>query len=227
MARKNGLAFFHLAPANEPIGIHYLRPLPVVFQLRGRLGNERRRLGLERLTIQQTCGGEIMRKKMPVLAIALCLLLPVAGVSQLSNKSSADAAATVKAFYHFHFKNRFDYSAQGLKRRQRWLDARLYQLLLAEDKKSKSKKDEAPDLNGDPFTNSQEYPNTFRIGDTREEYGKALVEVVFVWQEKGKLIDERSIEVELSKAKNLWKISNIIDKSSPDGNLLHFLQRGK
>jgi hypothetical protein len=168
-----------------------------------------------------------MRKKMLMPAIALCLFLPVAGIGQLSNKSSADAAATVKAFYNFHFKNKFDYSARGLKRRQRWLDAKLYQLLLAEDKKSKAKKDEAPELNGDPFTNSQEYPNTFRIGDTRQEYEKAFVEVVFVWQEKGKVIDERSLEVELSKARNLWKISNIINKSSADGNLLHFLQRGK
>jgi hypothetical protein len=169
----------------------------------------------------------MMRKKMLMAAIALCLFLPVVGVSQLSNKSSADAAASVKAFYTFHFKNKFDYSAQGLKRRQRWLDAKLYRLLLAEDKKAKAKKDEAPELNGDPFTNSQEYPNTFRIGDTRQEYEKAFVEVVFVWQEKGKVIDERSIEVELAKARTLWKISNILDKSSPNGNLLHFLQRGK
>jgi hypothetical protein len=169
----------------------------------------------------------MMPRKMLMPALVFCLLLPVAGVGQLSNKSSAAAAASVKAFYTFHFKNKFDYSAQGLKRRQRWLDAKLYQLLVAEDKKAKAKKDEAPELNGDPFTNSQEYPNTFRIGDTRQEYEKAFVEVVFVWQEKGKVIDERSIEVELSKAGTLWKISNILDKSSPDGNLLHFLQRGK
>lgn len=168
-----------------------------------------------------------MPKKILIPALVLCLLLPVAGVGQLSNKSSAAAAATLKAFYTFHFKNKFDYSAKGLKRRQRWLDAKLYQLLVAEDKKSTAMKDEAPELNGDPFTNSQEYPNTFRIGDTRQEYEKAFVEVVFVWQEKGKVIDERSIEVELSKAGKLWKISNILDKSSPDGNLLHFLQRGK
>jgi hypothetical protein len=161
------------------------------------------------------------------LLVTLLLFLPVAGFSQLSNKTSADAAATVKAFYTFHFKNKFDYSAQGLKRRQRWLDATLYQLLLAEDKKARAKKDEAPDLDGDPFTNSQEYPTSFRIGDTRQEYEKAFVEVVFLWEDKGKVVDERSIEVELSKAKNLWKISNIIDKTSQDGDLRHFLKRGK
>jgi hypothetical protein len=169
----------------------------------------------------------MMRKRTLVLAIALCGLLPVAGLAQLSNKSSQAAVATVKAFYGFHFKNKFDYSNKGLRQRQRWLDAKLYRLLLAEDKKAKSKKAEAPELNGDPFTNSQEYPNAFRVGDTREEYGKAFVEVVFVWQEKGKVIDERSIEVELAKSGNLWKISNIIDKSSPDGDLLHFLQRSR
>ena len=161
------------------------------------------------------------------LLVTLLLVLPVTGVSQLSNKTSADAAATVKAFYTFHFKNKFDYSARGLKLRQRWLDATLYQLLMAENKKARAKKDEPPDLEGDPFTNSQEYPNAFHIGDTKQEYEKAIVEVVFVWKDKGKVVEERNVEVELSKAKNLWKISNIIDKTNPDGDLLHFLKRSK
>jgi hypothetical protein len=163
------------------------------------------------------------------LFVTLLVFLPVISFSQLPDKASAAAAATVKAFYTFHFKNRFDYSRQGLRQRQRWLDATLYQLLLAELKKSdaSTKKNEVPDLDGDPFTNSQEYPNSFHIGDTKQEYAKAIVEVVFVWQDKGKVIQERSIEVELSKSKNGWKISNIIDKADSDGDLLHFLKRSK
>jgi hypothetical protein len=99
-------------------------------------------------------------------------------------------------------------------------------LLVAADKKARAtKKDEVPELDGDPFTNSQEYPNTFKIGDTKQEYEKATVEVVFVWKDKGQVVDERNVQVELSKVKNLWKISNIIDKSNPDGDLLQFLKR--
>jgi hypothetical protein len=163
------------------------------------------------------------------LFVTLLIFLPVVSFSQLADKASADAAATVKAFYTFHFKNKFDYSRQGLRQRQRWLDATLYQLLLAELKRSdaSTKKNEAPELNGDPFTNSQEYPNSFRIGDTRQEYAKAIVEIVFVWQDKGKVTDEKSIEVELSKAKTVWKISNIMNKTDSDGDLLHFLKRGR
>lgn len=168
------------------------------------------------------------RKSMMALAIIIFSFSPVVSFGQLSNKSSLEAAA-VKAFYGFHFKNKFDYSNRGLRQRQRWLDAKLYKLLMAENRHSAamSKQNQAPDLNGDPFTGSQEYPNEFRIGDTRQEYGKAFVEVVFVWREKEKVLDERNIEVELSKAGNLWKISNIINKSDPDGDLLHFLQRSK
>ncbi len=161
--------------------------------------------------------------------VILLAFLPIVSFSQLPDKASAGAAATVKAFYTFHFNNKFDYSRQGLKQRQRWLDASLYQLLLAEDKRSKanSTQNRVPELNGDPFTNSQEYPNSFQIGDTRLEYAKAIVEVVFVWQDKGKVVEERNIEIELSKTKSVWKIANIIDKAKSDGDLLHFLKRSK
>lgn len=163
------------------------------------------------------------------LFVILLVYLPAVSVSQLPDKASADAAATVKSFYTFHFKNKFDYSRQGLRQRQRWLDATLYQLLLAELKRSdaSTKKNEVPELNGDPFTNSQEYPNSFRIGDTRQEYGKAFVEVVLLWQDKGEIVAEKNIGVELSKSKTVWKISNIIDKADSDGDLLHLLKRGK
>lgn len=159
------------------------------------------------------------------LLAALLLLLPATGFSQLSNKTSADAAATAKAFFTFHFKNKFDYSARGLRLRQRWLDTNLYRLLIAADKKARATKDDVPELDGDPFTNSQEYPDTFKIGDTKEEYGKAMVEVVFLWKDKGKVVDERNVQVELVKEKNLWKISNIIDKTNEDGDLVKFLKR--
>jgi hypothetical protein len=169
-----------------------------------------------------------MRKKTFVvnhcLFAALLLLLPVAVSGQQSKAKSADAVATVKAFYTFHFAHKFDYTLRGLPQRRKWLDAGLSNLLVAELKKP-VKKDEVPELDGDPFTNSQEYPTTFRIGNTKESGANASVEIIFIWKEKDKVIDEKGVEVVLVKAKNVWKIANIISGKEPDDDLLHFLKR--
>ncbi|MEW6127427.1 MAG: DUF3828 domain-containing protein [Acidobacteriota bacterium] len=147
-------------------------------------------------------------------------------ISGKSNPVQAGATATVKAFYAYHFAHKFDYSKRGLLQRRKWLDDTLYKLLVAEVSKP-TKADEAPEMNGDPFTNSQEYPTTFRIGNTNESAAKATIQVIFIWKEQGKVIDERPVDVELVKNKNLWKIANIISGSEPDDNLLQFLQRSR
>jgi hypothetical protein len=157
------------------------------------------------------------------LPFALLLFLSGNTLSWTPANQGADAAATVKAFYAFHFAHKFDYSRRGLLQRRKWLEATLYKALVAEISKP-TKPDEVPDLDGDPFTNSQEYPNSFRLGNAKLEASKAEVQVVFVWSEKGKVIEEKSLEVELVKSNGLWKIANLIDKSNPDGDLLRFLQ---
>jgi hypothetical protein len=152
----------------------------------------------------------------------LLAILPIASSGQAPGNQAADPVTTVKGFYAFHFKHKFDYSAPGLRLRRRWLDDSLYRLLLAELKKP-VKNDEPPDLEGDPFTNSQEYPTSFRVGSSKADGNKTTVEVFFVWKEKGKLVDERRIEVELLKSPGGWKIANIVSGDGDD--LLKFLKR--
>ena len=163
-----------------------------------------------------------------VCLLALVLHAPASGLSKPPGYQAA-AAATVKAFYTYHFRNKFDYTRRGLRQRQRWLDATLYKLLLAEWVRSdaSSKQGEAPELNGDPFTNSQEYPTSFRIGSTNESPTTARVDVFFTWTEKGRVLREERVVVELTKAKTAWRISNIIARSDPYDDLLQFLKRGQ
>jgi len=159
------------------------------------------------------------------LAATLIILLPIAPPTRASDKKGRGAAAAVKAFYAFHFKHNFDYTERGLRQRRRCLDEGLYKLLTAELKRSKEStgRNEAPDLNGDPFTNSQEYPNGFRIGKSEQDARKATVEVVFVWKEKDRVIDERRIRVEAQRHGASWKIANIY--SGEDEGLVKFLKR--
>ena len=158
------------------------------------------------------------------LAPTLLALMPISSFGQKPQTKSSDAQATVKAFYAFHIKNKCDYSVGGLKLRHRWLDENLYRLLLAELKKP-VKPDEVPDLDGDPFTNSQDTPKSFHVGETKQGDKNASVEVLFYWKEKDKVVDQRKIEVKLTKSANAWKIANIISGSTDDDDLVRFLNR--
>jgi hypothetical protein len=161
------------------------------------------------------------------LAGALILSLSIFCFSKEPINKNTGAAATVRAFYAFHFKHDFDYTEQGLKRRRRWLDAELYKLLISESKKSQksTEQNEAPDLNGDPFTNSQEYPTGYRIGKSEQAAKEATVEVILVWKEKNKVIDEKRIRVQLARSAEGWKITNIIAEG--DDDLVKFLKRSR
>src|SRR5258706_2722324 len=89
------------------------------------------------------------------LLAAFLIMLSANSLSQTPANKSADASATVKAFYAFHFAHKFDYSRRGLLLRRKWLDETLYKALLAEINKPTTA-DELPHLHGHPFTNSSQ-----------------------------------------------------------------------
>ncbi|HKP85625.1 MAG TPA: hypothetical protein VJZ26_06000 [Blastocatellia bacterium] len=166
-----------------------------------------------------------MKRRGVLLQAAILLaLIPPASFGQKPASSSPDAAATVKAFYTFHFQHKCDFSLPGLKLRHRWLDDALYKLMMAELKKP-VKQDEVPDLDGDPFTNSQDPPNSFRVGETKQDDNNASVVVFFLWKDKNKVVDQRRVEVKLTKLANAWKISNVISGKEEDDDLLRLLKR--
>jgi hypothetical protein len=159
------------------------------------------------------------------LVFSMFMLEPSVSPSQSTARQHADAVVVVKEFYSFHFRNKFDYSLRGLRLRRRWLAPNLYQLLTAELKRP-SNADEVPDLDGDPFTDSQEPPATFRIGKTTGSGEKATIEVFLIWKEKRKVLEERKVEVDLGRSGNSWRITNI-RANHADGDLLQFLKRDR
>ncbi|MGB8508981.1 MAG: hypothetical protein WCD76_11285, partial [Pyrinomonadaceae bacterium] len=92
----------------------------------------------------------------------------------------------------------------------------LYGLILNESRKSSSP-DEVGYFDGDPWTNSQETPNSFRIGKADVSPDTATLEIVFRWSEHRKLLDERKCRLKLEKHGGRWLVSDII---SDDGNSL-------
>ena len=159
-----------------------------------------------------------------LMAAILTANLPLTSFGQKTANKEANAATTVKAFYAFHFQHKFDYSVPGLRLRHKWLDESLYELLLADRKKAAAAQDEVVGLDGDPFTNSQESPDIYRVGESKQDDKSASVTVEFFWQDKGKVVDQRKVDVKLAKVANAWKITNIISGDSEDDDLVKLLK---
>ena len=165
-------------------------------------------------------------------AVLVMLLLPVE-TALPQGAQSANPREVVKSFYRFHFSRSMDFTKQNILRRQRWLAPQLYKLLQnefhREDEYSRSHPNESfvPYMEGDPFTQSQQYPTTFRVDKSVVCGNKANVEIVFLWSAKSSRgRDERNVEIQLTKHNGKWLINNVIDKDS-GADLLADLKREK
>ena len=163
--------------------------------------------------------------KIKLIFLAAAILIASLPAPSFGQRPVDEAAATVKAFYSFHFQHDFDFSERGLKLRRKWLDESLYTLLLEDRKKAAAAKDEVVGLDGDPFTNSQEPPNSFQVVESNHDDRSASVIVELFWKDKGKVVDQRKIKVKLAKVANDWKIENLISGDSEDDDLVKLLKR--
>lgn len=100
-----------------------------------------------------------------VLAIMIAPGVVEAGLAQ--NRLAAPDQV-VKSFYRFHFSHDMNFQKKNVRVRKQWLSPTLFQLLINEFRreeeyaKANPKESFVPYMEGDPFTNSQEFPTTFR-----------------------------------------------------------------
>jgi hypothetical protein len=138
----------------------------------------------------------------------------VAGARVASPQDTASRA--VRSFYTFHLARNKDFTVANVRLRRRRLTPVLYKLLLAELKREaeqrKAHPDEAPYFEGDPLTDSQEYPDSFRMGKTEVSGNSAKVTVTLMWSARtSRGRDQRDIVVEVTKRGSGWLINDIID----------------
>ena len=138
------------------------------------------------------------------------------------------AVRAVRSFYTFHLARNKDFKASNVRLRRRFLTADLYKLLLDELKReaarSKAQPDEAPYFEGDPLTDSQEYPDSFRVGKAEMSGDRVKVTVTMLWSDKtSRGRDQRDIVVEVAKTGASWLINDII--SSQGSSLQAELKR--
>jgi len=130
--------------------------------------------------------------------------LPAAAGASSSPAATSPAVSVVHAFYTFHFSHGMGFTEEGVRARAAWLAPDLLAKCAAYFKKPAAK-DEVPDIDGDPFTDSQEYPGSFRVGQARTSGSVAMVPVVLSWPDR-----ERRVQVELHAVRGSWKISDLI-----------------
>lgn len=154
------------------------------------------------------------------LAVIAILAANISASAQTPDRSSA--AGAVRSFYSFHLAHNKDFTAANVRQRRPWLTAEFYALFLKEFARqaeySKAHPDEAPDFEGDPFTDSQEYPDSFRVGTVVATGNRAKATVTLDWSAKTSLgVDSRNISVEMIKVGAGWLINDIV---TSDGSSL-------
>lgn len=152
-----------------------------------------------------------------LISIAVILSLGAPAPAKAQTGSTQDPAArAVRSFYAFHLAHNKDFTVRNVQLRKRFLTAELYGLLVKELKRqaaeSKAHPDEAPEFEGDPLTDSQEYPDSFRVGKAEVSGDLAQVTVTLLWSARtSRGRDKREIVVELTKGGAGWLINDIVN----------------
>lgn len=143
------------------------------------------------------------------LAVALVavLLLPAVAVPQQAGNS---AEAVVRAFYAYHITHNTGFTLAAVRRRAKWMSPGL----LARCRSyfaGPRQPDEVPPIDGDPFTDSQEYPGAFRVGPATVAGDTARVNVTLTWAGG----DQRTVTVLLVPTGGEWRIDDVRSGTGP------------
>lgn len=150
----------------------------------------------------------------------LCAALLVAPLAILAQEDEEEMPpvppfVVVQQFFKAHFAGDMAFTEASLKAKQASLTEDLYQKLMAELKKPVPK-GEVPNIDGDPFTDSQEYPESFKVTHSSVKGDKAAVTVDFLWPE-----NKTTVQVALVRTSKGWLIDDLIyDKDATLRTLL-------
>lgn len=151
-----------------------------------------------------------------IIVCALLLGVRTAANAQTTSAPQAPAINAVRSFYAFHLAHNKNFTFRNVQQRKRFLTPELYGLLVGEIKRqaayTKAHPDEAPDFEGDPLTDSQEYPDSFRVGKADGSGDVVKVAVTLLWSARtSRGRDKRDIVVEMTKRGQAWLINDVVN----------------
>jgi hypothetical protein len=144
-----------------------------------------------------------MRKAIVLWSI-LMATLSFTGAWAQEPKAAASPKEVVQKFYEAHFARDMGFTKDSLEAKETWLSPELARLLHQELEKP-SNPDEVPNIDGDPFTDSQEYPAAFRLMDVAVKGTSATVRVKFTGPSTS-----RTIKVLLVLQSGHWRIDDFV-----------------
>jgi hypothetical protein len=139
--------------------------------------------------------------------LAALLLLPARAAPQ---QAASPAQAVTRAFYAYHMAHNAAFTPAAVRRRARWLSPALLEDCRAYFAVPRPA-DEVPPIDGDPFTDSQDYPATYRVGPATTAGDTARVSVSFTWTGG----DRRAVSVDLVRAGGAWRIDDVRPSEGP------------
>ena len=137
---------------------------------------------------------------MRLLFVFLLLLIPVAATSA---PAQDNPQAVVRQLFADHFMHDMGFTRATVARKRAWLTPDLNQQIDAYFRRPTSP-DEAPVINGDPFTNTQEYPSAFAVGASAQNAGKTNVPVVMTIGP-----NRRTVQVQLVLQGSRWLVDDL------------------
>lgn len=158
------------------------------------------------------------------LLAALMLFAPPTRPAHAQRVEGRVAERAAESFYRYHFARDRGFVRANVVRRRRWLTPELYRLMLNEFRREaafrRAHPDEVPFMTGDPFTNAQEYPDTFAVGRATVRDRRASVPVTFGWRG---VAEKRTLQIDLVKQGGRWLIHDV--RREGDAGLLKLLRR--
>jgi hypothetical protein len=133
------------------------------------------------------------------------LAAQIAAAAQARTPLTVSAAADlVKAFYTFHFAHDMAFTRAAVRARRAWLSPDLLERCRAYFAKPDDP-NVVPPIDGDPFTDSQEYPRSFNVVLATLEGDSARVQVAMVWPRA----ERRIVTVVLTPVDRAWRIADL------------------
>lgn len=105
-----------------------------------------------------------------------------------------------------HFTHDMGFTRESVARKQRFLSTALRAGITRYFAAPRSP-DEAPVINGDPFTDSQEYPDRFTLGATRPNTGRTTITVHFADSDS-----KRRVDYLLIRDGGRWVVDDLVDE---------------
>ena len=144
---------------------------------------------------------KLVKAKLFSLFIFYFLLSTFAACSipNLEKLECTAARQAVKEFYSFHFDDQVKPSKENLRKREKFLTDELYRTLAAQENETAT----------DYFTQTDDYPKAFRIGEcAMTNENRTVFQVVLFWKDDARS-EQREVKVETVKQNGKWLINSV------------------